>query len=84
MRAAAILLKLDRSKEIAISANALEGEMIGNRSFWVAPLGEGFREPTFAAHDGSQWTSDFKQKDMWGGPGYRQSQPPYVIYRRGN
>lgn len=27
------------------------------------------------------WISDFKQKDMWGGQGYRTEQPPYQIYR---
>jgi type VI secretion system secreted protein VgrG len=32
-------------------------------------------------YSGTQWISDFKQRDMWGGPGYRKAQPAYVIYR---
>jgi type VI secretion system secreted protein VgrG len=32
-------------------------------------------------YSGTQWISDFKQRDMWGGPGYRKAQPSYVIYR---
>jgi len=35
-----------------------------------------------AAHDGNQWISDFKQRDMWAGPGYRKNKPPYLIYRK--
>lgn len=34
-----------------------------------------------AMFDGTQWVSDFKQIDMWGGPGYRKHQPAYTIYR---
>lgn len=34
-----------------------------------------------AMYDGNQWISDFKQRDMWGGPGYRQHKPSYAIYR---
>lgn len=36
-----------------------------------------------AIFDGSVWFSDFKQHDMWSGPGYRRFQPAYVIYRKG-
>ena len=32
-------------------------------------------------YNGSQWVSDYKQRDMWGGPGYRANQPSYKIYR---
>lgn len=32
-------------------------------------------------YTGTQWISDFRQRDMWGGPGYRKAQPAYVIYR---
>jgi len=35
-----------------------------------------------AMYDGTQWISDFKQRDMWGGPGYRTNQPAYEVYRR--
>ncbi len=32
--------------------------------------------------DGKVWYSDFKQRDMYPGPGYRRYHPPYVIYRK--
>ncbi|MDX8922594.1 hypothetical protein SM285_11060, partial [Salmonella enterica] len=25
---------------------------------------------------------DFKQRDMWAGPGYRAARPSYTIYRK--
>lgn len=31
--------------------------------------------------DGTTWWSDFKQRDMWAGPGYRKHRPLYAIYR---
>ena len=34
-----------------------------------------------AMFDGAQWVSDFKQRDMWAGPGYRTHKPMYAIYR---
>jgi type VI secretion system secreted protein VgrG len=34
-----------------------------------------------AMYDGTQWVSDFKQRDMWAGPGYRKHKPQYAIYR---
>jgi type VI secretion system secreted protein VgrG len=34
-----------------------------------------------AMYDGKQWVSDFKQRDMWGGPGYRKFAPSYEVYR---
>ncbi len=36
-----------------------------------------------AMYNGSCWVSDFKQIDMWGGKGYRNNKPPYVVYRWG-
>lgn len=35
-----------------------------------------------AIFDGQDWYSDFKQRDMWAGPGYRAAKPQYTIYRR--
>lgn len=32
-------------------------------------------------YDGSQWISDFKQRDFWPGPTYRKKQPSYAVYR---
>lgn len=35
-----------------------------------------------AIFDGQDWYSDFRQRDMWAGSGYRITKPPYTIYRR--
>lgn len=35
-----------------------------------------------AMFDGKQWISDFYQRDIWAGPGYRRYQPNYAIYRQ--
>ena len=32
-------------------------------------------------HDGKQWVSDFKQRDLYGGPGYRNNNASYSVYR---
>ena len=32
-------------------------------------------------YDGEDWLSDFVQRDMWGGPGYRENKPNCIIYR---
>lgn len=32
--------------------------------------------------DGKTWYSDFKQRDMYPGPGYRRLHPSWVIYRK--
>lgn len=37
-----------------------------------------------AMYDGIQWISDFRQRDMWGGPGYRTNKPPTTICRLNN
>ncbi len=34
-----------------------------------------------AMYSGREWLSDFRQRDMWSGPGYREHQPSYDIYR---
>ncbi len=34
-----------------------------------------------AMFDGAQWVSDFKQRDMWAGPGYRAARPNAMICR---
>lgn len=34
-----------------------------------------------AMYDGTQWVSDFRQRDIWAGPGYRAAQPPLAIFR---
>ncbi|WP_054179318.1 CHAP domain-containing protein [Trabulsiella odontotermitis] len=35
-----------------------------------------------AIFDGQDWYSDFRQRDMWSGPGYRAAKPDYIIYRK--
>lgn len=35
-----------------------------------------------AIYDGSAWYSDFRQRDMWAGPGYRTSKPSHKIFRK--
>ena len=34
-----------------------------------------------AMYTGEIWISDFKQRDMWAGSGYRTHKPEYAIYR---
>lgn len=34
-----------------------------------------------AMYNGSQWVSDFKQRDMWAGPDYRKHKPNYTLFR---
>jgi len=34
-----------------------------------------------AMYNGTQWVSDFKQRDIWAGPGYRINKPAYQVYR---
>lgn len=38
-------------------------------------------EGHIAMYTGKEWISDFKQKDMWGGPTYRNAEPDVAIYR---
>jgi type VI secretion system secreted protein VgrG len=47
----------------------------------IQPYPGGRPEGHITGYTGSKWVSDFPQKDMWGGPGYRTNQPPFVIYR---
>ena len=35
-----------------------------------------------AMFDGKQWISDFRQRDVYAGPDYRNIRAPYVLYRR--
>lgn len=43
------------------------------------PGGNGIGHMTM--YDGTQWISDFVQKSMCPGPGYRKMQPSFKIYR---
>ena len=33
-------------------------------------------------YDGTQWISDFKQREFWPGPSFRTEKPAFVAYRR--
>ncbi|NVK19641.1 MAG: CHAP domain-containing protein [Methylocystaceae bacterium] len=48
----------------------------------IQPYPGGNKAGHMAAYSGKQWISDFKQRDMWAGPGYRKHKPPHVIYRK--
>lgn len=48
----------------------------------IQPYAGGRPEGHMAIFDGQTWFSDFRQRDMWGGPGYRHARPQYVIYRK--
>lgn len=48
----------------------------------VIPNVEGGRpEGHIAMFTGKEWISDFKQRDMWGGPIYRKADPDVALYR---
>jgi hypothetical protein len=34
-----------------------------------------------AGFDGTNWISDFVQREMWPGPAYREEQPSHIFYR---
>lgn len=46
---------------------------------------QNYRGGSVAGHicmyTGSRWVSDFGQRDMWGGSGYRRLRPPFKVYR---
>lgn len=48
----------------------------------IQPYAGGNPSGHMAIFDGQNWYSDFRQRDMWAGPGYRSAKPPYVIYRK--
>ncbi|ECJ3936271.1 hypothetical protein YT28_04635 [Salmonella enterica subsp. salamae] len=48
----------------------------------IQPYAGGHAAGHMAIYDGQDWYSDFKQRDFWGGPGYRSSRPAYQMYRK--
>jgi len=48
----------------------------------IQPYPGGNSSGHIAIYDGNNWYSDFRQRDIWAGPGYRASKPPQKIYRR--
>lgn len=47
----------------------------------IQPYPGGSAAGHIAMYDGAQWISDFRQRDMWGGPGSRTNKPPIAICR---
>jgi len=47
----------------------------------IQPYDGGNPNGHITMYDGNQWVSDFKQRDIWGGAGYRKHRPDCVIYR---
>ncbi len=48
----------------------------------IQPYAGGNPSGHMAIYDGADWYSDFKQRDIWAGPGYRAARPSYTIYRK--
>jgi hypothetical protein len=50
----------------------------------IQPYPGGRPDGHIEMYNGTQWVSDFFQngKDIWPGPGYRQSTPSYEVYRQ--
>lgn len=50
----------------------------------IQPYAGGSTAGHITMFNGSIWVSDFRQTDMWAGPGYRRDQPSYAIFRPSN
>ncbi|WET40358.1 hypothetical protein [Citrobacter enshiensis] len=72
-----ILLENAGFRAIGIGENLLTGDVV-----IIQPYPGGNRNGHMAIFDGTTWYSDFRQRDMWAGPGYRSAHPSYVIYRK--
>ena len=48
----------------------------------IQPYPGGHKSGHIAAFDGTQWISDFPQRDFWGGPHYRKHKPSHAFYRQ--
>ncbi|HCL6629004.1 TPA: hypothetical protein N2R15_003751 [Citrobacter amalonaticus] len=72
-----ILLENAGFKAIGIGENLLAGDVV-----IIQPYPGGNPNGHMAIFDGTTWYSDFRQRDMWAGPGYRSAHPSYVIYRK--
>ncbi|MFC5459804.1 hypothetical protein [Massilia niabensis] len=47
----------------------------------IQPYSGGNKSGHIAGFDGTQWISDFVQKDFWSGPQYRKHKPSHAFYR---
>ncbi|HKM98382.1 MAG TPA: hypothetical protein VJY99_17065 [Buttiauxella sp.] len=64
-------------RPIGSGQSPVEGDVVV-----IQPYPGGNPSGHMAIFDGTTWYSDFRQRDMWAGPGYRSSHPSYVIYRK--
>ena len=67
-------------KEIAV-ANPASYKFMKGDIVVLQPYAGGNKSGHIAAYDGTQWISDFFQKDFWSGPNYRKHKPSHVFYR---
>ncbi|CAN7759630.1 type VI secretion system amidase effector protein Tae4 [Caballeronia sp. LjRoot34] len=47
----------------------------------IQPYSGGSSAGHITMYNGNQWVSDFKQADMWSGPGYRKHKPAFQVFR---
>lgn len=71
------LLEGSGFKAIGAGENPRAGDVVV-----IQPYAGGNHSGHMAIFDGTTWYSDFVQRDMWSGPGYRTARPAYVIYRK--
>lgn len=57
------------------------GKLTPGWSVVIQPYAGGGPEGHFVMYTGAQWVSDFVQRDMWGGDGYRTKHPSFTAYR---
>lgn len=70
------------SKGVLITPNACSIYKPEAGDIAVIPNVHGGRpEGHIAMYNGKEWVSDFRQKDMWGGPLYRTADPDVALYR---
>ena len=58
------------------------GEKLQRGDVVVFQAIKGHKDGHVAMFDGKKWISDFRQSDIYAGPGYRNIRAPYVLYRR--
>jgi hypothetical protein len=64
-------------RTIGQGENLREGDVV-----IIQPYTGGNPSGHMAIFDGTNWYSDFRQRDMWAGPGYRSARPAHKIYRK--
>jgi hypothetical protein len=47
----------------------------------IQPYVGGSAHGHIAMYSGAAWISDFQQRDIWGGGGYRKNKPAHAVYR---